>query len=229
MDPRHVKEVMEQAALKPETVTVNADVLDPGSRHQAGALLWANLPVIVGVAFLGWRIHEVMYLYWLDCFVLGLFTFLRILRCEPERPDEKPLAAVMFLLVYIGLLVFFELFVRDFFPPPGVDRRHADLKAVLTALFSQQGMVLAFLAMVVSHIVAFIAYLSAGKFRVKEPKDATAQAGTRIAVLMMYLMGAGFANDALHSPTLAVIIFVGVKVFYDLKLYRDEAGQKNVT
>src|SRR6185503_9129303 len=106
--------MMEQGALAPETPEADA-----AARHQAAALLWANAPVIAGVAFLGWRIHEVMYLYWLDCMVLGLFTFLRVLRCEPERPQATAPAAVMFLLVYTGLLLFFELFVRNSSRRPG--------------------------------------------------------------------------------------------------------------
>ena len=221
MDPLQAKKMMEQGTLAPDTAEIDA-----ASRHQAAALLWANLPVVAGVAFLGWRMHEVMYLYWLDCMVLGLFTFLRVLRCEPERPEEKPLAAVMFLLVYTGLLLFFELFIRSFFTPPGVDRHHADLTTVLAALFSRQGMFLGFLAMVVSHVVGFVAYLFAGKFRVKEPRDATAQAGTRIAVLMMYLLAGGIANQVLGSPLIAVLLFVGVKVFYDLKEYHEEGRRK---
>jgi len=218
VDPLQAKKMMEQGALAPETPEADA-----AARHQAAALLWANAPVVAGVAFLGWRIHEVMYLYWLDCMVLGLFTFLRVLRCEPERPQATAPAAVMFLLVYTGLLLFFELFVRKFFTPPGVDKFHADLETVLAALFSQQGILLGFLAMVVSHGVAFVAYLFAGKFRVKEPRDATAEAGMRITVLMMYLTAGGFVYQVLGSPLLAVLLFVAVKVFYDLKLYRDAA------
>ncbi|HUN67295.1 MAG TPA: DUF6498-containing protein [Burkholderiales bacterium] len=221
MDPLHAKKVMEQAALAPEAATTDAE---PASRHQAAALLWANLPVVAGVAFLGWRMHEVMYLYWLDCMVLGLFTFLRVLRCEPARPQATAPNAVMFLLVYTGVLLFFESFIRHFFTPPGVDKFQADLETVMAALFSQPGVFLGFLVMLGSHGAAFVAYLLAGKFRVRVPLDVTGEAGSRIMVLIAYLTAGGFANQVLGSPLLAVVLFVAAKVFYDLKRYREEGG-----
>ena len=38
---------------------------------------------------------------------------------------------------------------------------------------------------------------------------------------MAYLMAGGFAYQVLGSPLIAVLLFVAVKVFYDLKLYRE--------
>jgi hypothetical protein len=223
VDPLHAKKLMEQAALAPEAATADAA---PASRHQAAALLWANVPVVVGVAFLGWRMHEVMYLYWLDSMVLGLFTFLRVLRCEPERPQGTLLPAVMFLLGYAGLLLFFELFMRKFFTPPGVDKFHSDLETVLAAIFSGRGVFLGFLAMLVSHGAAFVKYLMAGKFRVRTTQDVTREAGSRTAVLMAYLTAGGFAVEVLGSPLLSVLLFVAAKVFYDLKRYREEGRRR---
>jgi hypothetical protein len=225
MDPRHVKEVMEQASLAPE-----AEKADAAARHQTAALLWANAPVVVGVAFFGWRMYEVVYMYWLDSMVLGLFTFLRVLRCEPDRPQDKPMAAGMFLLMFTVTLLFFQMFIRPFFAPPGtVD---TNLGATMAQLFSERGMFLGFLVMLGFHGAAFVAYLFAGKFRVKEPRDVTGEAGTRITVLMMYITLGVFVYQGLGSPLLAAVLFVGVKVFYDLKRYREEGsglGKSGVT
>jgi len=212
--------------LAPEGAKIEAA---PASSHQAAALLWANAPVVVGVAFFGWRLHEVMYLYWLDCMVLGLFTFLRVLLCEPVRPRATTPDAVIFLVAYTGVLLFFEMFIRKFFPPPGVDKFHADLETVMAALFSEQGVFLGFLVMLGSHGAAFVAYLMAWKFRVRTTKDVTGEAATRTTVLMMYLLVGGFANQVLGSPLIAVLLFVAVKVYYDLERYRDEGRRRGAT
>ena len=42
------------------------------------ALVAVNLVPLVGVAFLGWRLYDVMLLYWLENGVIGAFTLARM-------------------------------------------------------------------------------------------------------------------------------------------------------
>jgi hypothetical protein len=226
VDPRQAKKVIEQSVLAPEGAKIGVDA-EAAAHHQAAALLWANAPVVLGVAFLGWRMHEVMYLYWFDCMVLGLFTFLRVLQCEPAVPQSTAPWAVLFLLVYTGILLFFEGLIRTFFMPPGtLDRSITDQQNILAYLFSLQGVFLGFLAMLVSHGAAYVAWLFAGKFRVRTTQDVTRSAGTRLAVLMVYLTAGGAAYQVLGSPLLAVLLFVAVKVIYDLEQFREEGRRR---
>ena len=97
------------------------------------ALVAVNLIPLVGVLLFGWRLSDLMLLYWLENGIIGGFTVLKIL--TSRGPDEEPGAGRSEMLVplkhrlgAIGTAVFFSVhygifwtvhgvFVRVFFAP----------------------------------------------------------------------------------------------------------------
>lgn len=71
------------------------------SRVALTALVAANLVPLFGVAFLGWRLYDVMLIYWLENGVIGAFTALRMATATEERASA--LAFVPFFTVHYGL------------------------------------------------------------------------------------------------------------------------------
>ena len=96
------------------------------------ALLAVNLIPLVGVLLLGWRLSDLMLLYWLENGIIGVFTVLKIV--TSRGPDEAPRGEVLVPLRHrlgaVGTAIFFSVhygifwtvhgvFVRVFFGPGG--------------------------------------------------------------------------------------------------------------
>ncbi|NIA27398.1 MAG: hypothetical protein GWP02_05020 [Desulfobulbaceae bacterium] len=54
------------------------------SRPSAIILILANLVPLAGVLFLGWRVFDVIILYWAENVVIGVINVLRMITCRPE-------------------------------------------------------------------------------------------------------------------------------------------------
>jgi hypothetical protein len=78
------------------------------SRPSLLGLLAANLVPLAGVLFLGWSLHEVLLLYWLESGVIGLWAVPRILLAKGRSPDGEAdgpgtrLFMAVFFLVHYG-------------------------------------------------------------------------------------------------------------------------------
>ncbi|MDH3417747.1 MAG: DUF6498-containing protein, partial [Gammaproteobacteria bacterium] len=53
------------------------------SRPSAIVLIVANLVPLFGVLFLGWRVFDVIILYWAENVVIGVINVLRMIVCIP--------------------------------------------------------------------------------------------------------------------------------------------------
>ena len=58
------------------------------SMRQRLLLVAANLVPLAGVLFWGWQVKQVVFLYWAENIVIGLFNLAAILGCEPG-PDRR--------------------------------------------------------------------------------------------------------------------------------------------
>lgn len=188
-------------------------------------LVLANLIPLLGAAFWGWSVLEIVSLYWAENLVIGLFTVLRILLVRP--PQGHGLVTVanfvaagffavhygMFCLVH-GVFVF-ALLGR------GVGGG-AGFSGLETAgdVF-QGGALLALGALFFSHGFSFLRHYLMGR----EYRDTTVQAEMfkpypRIVVLHVAILFGAFAIQALGSPVFLLVLLVIGKIILDLALHR---------
>ena len=78
------------------------------SLRTAAAIVIANLVPIAGVLFLGWSAGQILILYWIENFIIGLFTVPRILMARGENPPGTKGSAgragtALFFLAHYGL------------------------------------------------------------------------------------------------------------------------------
>ena len=68
-------------------------------------LILANLVPLYGVAFLGWKVFPLMLLFWVENVIVGIFNVLKMLFCQPEKPEKwaGKLAAIPFFCVHYGI------------------------------------------------------------------------------------------------------------------------------
>ncbi len=82
-----------------------------------------NLMPVYGVMMNEWTIFSVIYLYWLETLILSAFSFIKIVSSKGSTPNEKlkmkfPAkdeskwkTGIRFLIIRIGLLLFYLLFI----------------------------------------------------------------------------------------------------------------------
>src|SRR5262249_10141343 len=64
---------------------------DSETRSADSSPLWvlvgANLVPIAGALFWGWAVQDIVFLYWMENLVIGVFNILRILAAEPDQTE----------------------------------------------------------------------------------------------------------------------------------------------
>jgi hypothetical protein len=185
------------------------------------ALIAANLVPLFGVLFGGWKLDEVMVLYWAESAVIGCYTLLKMAVVGKWRAPFLGLffAAHFGGFMTIHFLILYELFVR------GSAARSHDPGAVeaLTRLFTP--LWLALLALFLSHGVSFaLNFLGQREYqRTTMPKLMAAPYG-RIVMMQFTLIFGGGAVMWLENPLPALVLLIVLKVAADLRAHYGEHG-----
>lgn len=88
------------------------------SRPSVIALLLANLVPAIGVLALGWEVFPLLFLFWSENVIVGVFNVLKMLTANPESPLTwaGKLFLIPFFCVHYGMFTFVHgIFVVGFF------------------------------------------------------------------------------------------------------------------
>ena len=206
------------AAATPE-VDVETEPSKPLSPAAALALIGANLVPLAGVLFGGWRLDQVMVLFWAESAVVAFYTIAKM--AIVARWLAIP--AGLFFLAHFGafmaihFLFIYEMFVRGVHahgPAPAVGEALAGIFAPLWP---------ALLALFLSHGVSFAAnFLGRTEHRGMGLKDLMAAPYQRVVLMQVTLIFGGFVTLALHDPRPALALLVGLKIAADFYSHRRE-------
>ena len=183
------------------------------------ALVAANLVPLAGVVLGGWRLDQVMVLFWAESAVVAFYTLAKM--AVVARWLAIP-AGVFFLAHFgafmaIHFLFIYEMFVRGISahgPAPAVREALAGVFAPLWP---------ALLALFLSHGISFAAnFLGRAEHRALGVKDLMAAPYQRIVLMQLTLIFGGFVTLALHDPRPALAILVLLKIGADLYAHRRE-------
>lgn len=185
------------------------------------ALIAANLVPVAGAVFLGWKLSDVMVLYWAESAVIGFFNVCKI----AVIGRWFALAAGPFFLGHFGgfmavhFLFIYMIFVK------GPDSAGGDL-AEVARLF----MVLwpALLALAISHAYSFFAnFLGRGEYKGRTVKDQMSEPYARIVFMHLVLIFGGGLSIALGQTDLVLIAVIAAKIFVDLKSHIREHSKSS--
>lgn len=203
------------------------------SRWALLALVTANLIPLVGVTVLGWRLYDVMLLYWLENAVVGLFVLARMATAGRAR-----LSAVLigpFFVMHYGLFwLVHGVFVVALFSGEGpfaggsggaaTEAYGLGIPLPITGrvpLFYGAGFAL--LGLVASHGVSFVQnWLKGGERAGIEPRELMQKAYGRVVILHVTLLFGGFAVMMLGAPLAALALMVVLKIGVDLTAHLRE-------
>jgi hypothetical protein len=181
------------------------------------ALLWllaANALPLPGVLFLGWSLHEVLLLYWLESGVIGLWAVPRILLASGTARDGtrqgigSRLGMAAFFMVHYGafwighLLLLGSLF--------GVEPDPAATEGAVLSFFATAA------ALLVSHGASFALNFVAGGERLRtSPARYFWGPYPRVFVFQGAALVGGMLSQALGSPVWTLVLLVVLKTLAD--------------
>jgi len=204
------------------------------SRWALLALVTANLIPLGGVTVLGWRLYDVMLLYWLENAVVGLFVLARMATAGRARVSAVLIGP--FFVIHYGLFwLVHGVFVVALFSGQGPFSGGAAGVAGSEAyglgiplpitgrvpLFHGAG--LALLGLVASHGVSFVQnWLRGGERAGIEPRELMQKAYGRVVILHVTLLFGGFAVMMIGAPLAALALMVVLKIGVDLAAHLRE-------
>ncbi len=206
------------------------------------ALVAANLVPLAGVAFWGWKVADVVLLYWLENVVIGLMNALRIACADPQhlvssryggtglKPGELPiakLALIGFFFVHYGAFCAVHgTVLAEIFPVRGPDGARLGIGAVLAEMLREPAVLASVLMLLGSHLVSFrVNYIGREEYRHADVARLMLQPYRRILVVHLFILFGGFVLAAWSVPTAGIAVFIAIKTAIDFNMHLRERRQ----
>jgi hypothetical protein len=210
---------MAAPAPSPAEVVEPPRTSEPVTPGTAVVLVAANLVPVLGVLLWGWRLADVMVLYWAESAIVAFYTLLKM--GVVGRWLAIP-GGVFFLghfgaFMAIHFLFLYEIFVRGLH----AGGREPPLRDALTEVFLPLWPAL--LALFVSHGVSFAAnFLGRHEYRSASLKALMAAPYNRVVLMQVTLIFGGGLALVLNDTRPALVLLVALKVAADLYAHRRE-------
>jgi len=186
-------------------------------------LILANLVPIAGTVFLGWKLSDVMVIYWAESAVVGFFNLCKIVVIGRW---SAVLAGPFFLGHFGGFMVVHFLFLYTIFVQGvnGTDSIGGDLPEV-AALFI--GLWPALLALLFSHGFSFfINFMGKKEYEGRTVSQQMSEPYGRIIFMHMVLIIGGGLTMILGGSTPVLLGVIALKVFVDIRAHRKQRTNK---
>lgn len=184
------------------------------------ALILANLVPVGGVLFFGWEVFPLMFLFWSENVVVGVFNVLKMVFAGGggAAGQAAKIFCIPFFCIHYGMFTFVHgVFVIALF---GGGFGHAggfpNFDTFL-GVMQDNHLGWAVLGLTVSRGISFVTnYLGGGEYKNITAPQLMAQPYGRIVVLHLAILGGGFLMLALHQPVLGLLLLVVLKILLDL-------------
>jgi hypothetical protein len=194
------------------------------SSPSALALILANLVPLVGAAFWGWELSDVMVLYWAESAIIGFWNVCKI---AVIGKWFALLAGPFFIGHFGGFMAVHFLFIYTLFVK-GIQGSDSggdltEVAGLFIALWP------ALLALFLSHGYSFFAnFLGRQEYRGRTAGDQMGEPYSRIVFMHLALIFGGGLTLVLGSPTPVLLLVIGAKIWFDLRAHlneREKAGK----
>ena len=221
--PGETEEPWEQEAeaLPLASSAYEATVTPPVTFASASTLVLiiANLVPVAGAIFLGWKLSDVMVLYWAESAVIGIFNIAKIIMIG----RGAALFAVPFFVGHFGgFMAIHFLFIYTFFVKGTGDMNSSagDLNEV-ALLFVSLWPALA--ALFISHAWSFFSnFMGRGEYRSRTVRGQMSEPYSRIVFMHLVLIFGGGLSMMLGQTGPVLIGVIALKVFFDVKAHIKE-------
>ena len=192
-------------------------------RTSVPVLIAANAIPLAGVMFWGWRVEEVVFLYWCENVVAGLCNLVAIVGCDPGpdrkgRPSgwfDKIFTAVFFVPHYGAFCAVHGLLLGFFFFGPEALQLDV-LLGILRARLSDLVTLASLCALIVSYGWSLYRDFAAGEFNGIDLNRLTARPYPRIVTTHIFVLAGGVVVMKMAGTLAPIVIFVAIKTAFDL-------------
>jgi len=189
------------------------------------ALVLANLAPIAGVAFFGWSLFELLYLYVLEAAVVGVYNIPKVLLAQGTRRER--LEELRGFLFGYGMILLGEFMVlaRLFGGPDRTPTASNSLTdADFRVLWEQADtVVVTLIALFVSHGISFYANFLRKKEYLQKTAKEQVKAGIMRIVLVHLVLGIGGTFMVEYGSPVPLLALLGfVKIVADVVAHRRE-------
>lgn len=197
-------------------------------RSSLAVLVAANLLPVAGVAAFGWKVADLVFVYWLENVVIGVFNAARMAMAQGtvDRKTGQPLDAFgrwfmrlfmvpFFIVHYGGFCLGHGVFLATLFPPGGGEQGQ-DLDDVLVRVATDPVFLLVAAALFASHGYSFLRhYVAGGEYRTASIDAQMMRPYKRIIVVHLFILGGAFLMMALKNQVPALLVFIALKLALD--------------
>jgi hypothetical protein len=180
------------------------------------ALIMANLIPIAGTVFLGWKLSDVMVLYWAESAVIGFFNLCKI---AVIGRWAALLAGPFFLGHFGGFMAVHFLFIYTLFVE-GLQNSTStggDLRSVALLFI---GLWPALAALFISHGISFFQnFIGRREYRTRTVQNQMSEPYSRIIFMHLILIFGGGATIILGETTAVLLIVIALKIYFDIKAH----------
>jgi hypothetical protein len=207
----------EPARLPASSTAATEPVREPFSLASPStlALIIANLVPVAGTVFLGWKLSDVMVLYWAESAIIGFWNVCKIVVIGRWF---ALLAGPFFIGHFGGFMAVHFLFVYTLFVKGiGGGESGGDLSEVAGLFIALWP---ALLALFLSHGYSFFAnFLGRQEYRGRTTGDQMGEPYSRIVFMHLALIFGGGLTLVLGSPTPVLLLVIGAKTWFDLRAH----------
>jgi hypothetical protein len=184
------------------------------------SLVAVNLIPVAGVFLLGWDLFSILFFYWLESAVVGVFNIVKMALVSPpppgagSKPAEKSkhkLAGIIFFIIhYSGFMAGHGLLIFSLFGPVEILP-----SVVITGIISLS----------LSHGISLaVNYIGLKEYQKVTVSEQMAAPYNRIVVMHIGLIACAFLFYLTGAPRLTLVLLVALKIAVDIALHRSEHG-----
>ena len=185
------------------------------------SLLVANTLPLIGVIFLEWDAFAIVFLYWSENVILGVYNILKMASLKVSHPvmHLSKVPTILFFTVHYGMFtVVHGIFVVALFKGnPDPQGRLSSNPFLLNLPWS---MYVAFAGLFISHGISFgYNFLYKGEYTKTTLQTLMGQPYGRIIILHIAVLLGAFLTMSLGSPVGVLLILVLLKTIIDVILH----------
>jgi hypothetical protein len=181
------------------------------------ALIASNLVPVVGALYFGWRLSDVMVLYWAESAVIALFNVAKIAFIGRWM---AVLTCIYFLAHFSAFMAMHFLIIYDLFVKGQHDFANDDLATVANLFVSLWP---ALMALLISHGISFVMNFIGNKEYLNiTVRQQMAAPYARVVLMHVTLIIGGFIVQILHDPAAVLLLFILIKIFIDVDAHTKE-------
>jgi hypothetical protein len=198
------------------------------TRLSSAVLVVANLVPLAGVLFLGWRVFDVLMLYWLENVIIGVVNVMRMV----ITPGRSKWFLVVFFAAHYGVFCFghlaalIGLFGEAYAVSSAWEYFFGASMSDPQAAHWQTLQWIAVAGIAASHLFSYFSnFVAAGEYRRTRVNTLMTRPYGRIVVLHLSIILGAALIEWLGSPVAMLLVLVAVKIALDLRFHLSERAK----